>query len=545
MKLIRLLADISWVRFLLATFAGLLSGASSVGLIATIERALRETQFSKSLLAWQFVGLCCLLLVATAFSQASISRLAQQVVIKLQLHLIRSILACPLRQLEEIGTPRLLGALTEDIQAISNASAIVSNLSVSTIVLVGCFIYLCWLCVPLFLFTFVFTILGVISQNFILTKGKFLHAQARERQDKLFEHFGTVTEGIKELKLHQAKRQAFLDEDFCRTAAFVQRHRVKANDLFAIAGGTGLLLFFVPIGLLIFVVSSWLNIPLSILSSYVLTIIFTIAPFRVLLLSLPILSQANIALDKLESLRLSLVGTTEPQFANFSCDRSQWKSLRLIEVTHSYRRPGEDSCFTLGPIDLTFYPGEVVFIVGGNGSGKSTLIKLIAGLYAPEDGAIQFDEKIITDSRREWYRQMFSVVFCDFYLFDRLLGLDNLYLNSQIQDYLTLLQLDSKVTVTDGILSTTALSQGQRKRLALLTAYLEDRAIYIFDEWAADQDPIFKDIFYTQLLPELKSRGKTVIVVSHDDRYFDCCDRVVKLDYGQVVCTNDFAFTYK
>jgi putative pyoverdin transport system ATP-binding/permease protein len=140
----------------------------------------------------------------------------------------------------------------------------------------------------------------------------------------------------------------------------------------------------------------------------------------------------------------------------------------------------------------------------------------------------------ITPENRERYRQNFSAVFSDFYLFDRLLGLDRSDFDPQTQDYVVRLQLDHKVQVQDGVLSTTALSQGQRKRLALLTAYLEDRPIYVFDEWASDQDPVFKEIFYSQLLPELKHRGKTVLVISHDDRYFDCADRIVKLDYGKV-----------
>ncbi len=137
-------------------------------------------------------------------------------------------------------------------------------------------------------------------------------------------------------------------------------------------------------------------------------------------------------------------------------------------------------------------------------------------------------------SNRDWYRQHFSVVFYNFYLFERLLGLVHSNLDSRVYDYLVQLQLDHKVRVQGGILSTTALSQGQRKRLALLTAYLEDRPIYLFDEWASDQDPLFKKIFYTQLLPELKHRGKTVLVISHDDRYFHLADRIVKLDYGRV-----------
>lgn len=167
-------------------------------------------------------------------------------------------------------------------------------------------------------------------------------------------------------------------------------------------------------------------------------------------------------------------------------------------------------------------------------SGKSTLVKLLTGLYTPETGTIKFDGQSITEANREWYCQKFSVVFSDFYLFDRLLGLDDFNHDRQTQDYLEQLHLDHKVRIDNGTFSTTALSQGQRKRLALLTAYLEDRAIYVFDEWASDQDPAFKKIFYTQLLPELRSRGKAIVVVSHDDRYFDQADRIVKLDYGKV-----------
>jgi putative ATP-binding cassette transporter len=157
------------------------------------------------------------------------------------------------------------------------------------------------------------------------------------------------------------------------------------------------------------------------------------------------------------------------------------------------------------------------------------------GLYPLSDGELRLDGELITDQNREWYRQHFSVVFSDFYLFESLLGLVSPGLDAQAKDYLVQLQLDHKVEVHDGVLSTTALSQGQRKRLALLTAYLEDRPIYVFDEWAADQDPQFKELFYTQLLPELKARGKAVLVISHDDRYFHLADWALKLEYGQAV----------
>jgi putative ATP-binding cassette transporter len=140
----------------------------------------------------------------------------------------------------------------------------------------------------------------------------------------------------------------------------------------------------------------------------------------------------------------------------------------------------------------------------------------------------------VSDANRDDYRQLFSAVFGDFYLFDNLLGTPSPELDAQAREYLGLLHLEHKVKVKDGVLSTTQLSQGQRKRLALLNAYLEDRPFYLFDEWASDQDPLFKEIFYTQLLPDLKARNKTALVITHDDRYFHLADRIIKLDYGRI-----------
>jgi putative ATP-binding cassette transporter len=248
-------------------------------------------------------------------------------------------------------------------------------------------------------------------------------------------------------------------------------------------------------------------------------------------------ARANIAMGKVESLGLSLMDAAKKEAPAKEEEPEagpDWESLELVGVTHTYHRERENTTFTLGPIDLTFRPGELTFLIGGNGSGKTTLAKLITGLYSPEEGEIRFDGRPVTDENRDDYRQFFSVVFYDFFLFEKLLGLGVSRLDERAREYLAQLQLDHKVQVKDGALSTIDLSQGQRKRLALLTAFLEDRPFYIFDEWAADQDPIFRDIFYLELLPELKSKGKTVLVISHDDRYYHLGDRVIKLDYGKI-----------
>ena len=105
----------------------------------------------------------------------------------------------------------------------------------------------------------------------------------------------------------------------------------------------------------------------------------------------------------------------------------------------------------------------------------------------------------------------------------------------EVRIWVEKLKLTDKVSVENGRLSTTKLSYGQRKRLALLVAYFEESEIYVFDEWAADQDQEFREFFYREFLPAMKQQGKTMLVVSHDERYFHLADKVVKFDSGAIV----------
>jgi putative ATP-binding cassette transporter len=249
---------------------------------------------------------------------------------------------------------------------------------------------------------------------------------------------------------------------------------------------------------------------------------------------MPNLTRANVAIKKIDTITNSLDEQLLIEAASDSEVKPSWNVLELSGIQHAYRRENEESEFILGPIDLSIRSGELLFITGGNGSGKTTLAKLLVGLYIPQQGEISLDGQTITNELRDNYRQLFSVVFSDFYLFENLLGVSDFNVETKAQDYLEKLQLDHRVQIKERKLSTLELSQGQRKRLALLTAYLEDRPIYVFDEWAADQDPQFKEVFYFELLPKLKAAGKTAIVISHDDRYYHVADRVVKLNYGLI-----------
>jgi putative pyoverdin transport system ATP-binding/permease protein len=284
--------------------------------------------------------------------------------------------------------------------------------------------------------------------------------------------------------------------------------------------------------MLLFLAPKVAPMPPETLTGYIFASLYMMTPVWAVVGTIPTFMKGRVSLAKIRELGAALASGSE------SAPNVQAKqgavSIEFRDVSYVYAAPGsEEKGFELGPINLTLESGQVIFLTGGNGSGKSTLVKLITGLYVPHSGSIRLNGTIIEDADRERYREHFSAVFADFYLFQELFGLDAAARDAEIRRYLTVLRMDGKVQVRDGKFTTTALSTGQRKRLALLTAYLEDRSVYVFDEWAADQDPSYKEIFYARLLPELKQRGKCVIVVTHDDRYFHLGDRVVKLENGR------------
>ncbi|NET31523.1 MAG: cyclic peptide export ABC transporter [Cyanothece sp. SIO1E1] len=537
MNLITFLLRSSWQMMAMAIATGFLSGGSSAGLIALITHAFNDdgTATSPELIAWGFTGLALVALLTSILTRVVLIRLSQNAVFNLQMHLSRQILASELTHLEELGSPRLLATLTEDIQAISNAVFVLPALCINISIVLGCLVYITWLSWKVLLLVIVLLGVATASCGILLRLGKQSLTLAREEQDQLFKHFKAVTEGVKELKLHYHRRQDFLTADLRQTAAKFRRHNIQGLTFIATTDSWGKLIFFFAIGFVLFLLPHWLVINPQTLAGYVLTFTYLVAPMENIVNRLPLLTKASVSLQKIQTLGLSLANRAEA-IGNYTQPlQPTWKHLEFKGVTHTYQGEKEDSRFTLGPIDLTLQPGELVFVIGGNGSGKSTLAKLITGLYVPESGKICLDNQPITVLNREWYRQHFSVIFYDFYLFERLLGFNNPELDSQAQTYLRYLQLAHKVKVNQGQLSTTALSQGQRKRLTLLTAYLENRSIYLFDEWAADQDPMFKELFYTEFLSKLRDQGKTVLVISHDDSYFHVADRLIKLDYGQIV----------
>jgi putative ATP-binding cassette transporter len=536
MNLIWLLLKASWLQVAIAVFTGLVSGGTTARLIALINKAISEGFQSSNTfgdLVWQFPTLALIVVVNSIISQVLLINLSQEAVYQLRLRLSRGILSSQLRHLEKLGTPRLLATLTEDVATLNATVYAIPFICVDLAIIIGCLLYLSFLSSTVFTFTVGFVMIAVGSIQLLINRASGYLISARDEQDRLLKHFRAITEGIKELKLHSARRQEFFENELQHSAGICRDQNSAALLTFSISTGWGNLLFFVLVGLLLFVLPQVAPISPAVLSAYILTVTYLMLPMQSILDKLQALSKATVALQKIERMGLVLAGNKENYIEKQDKDTKTFSKLELKQVVHAY--PGEEeNRFSLGPVDLTFKPGEIVFIVGGNGSGKSTLAKLITGLYIPEAGEIKLDDKVITDDNREWYRQHFSVIFSDFYLFEKLLGMDKPALDEQAQEYLRQLKINHKVTIENGQLSTTELSQGQRKRLALLTAYLENRPIYLFDEWASDQDPIFREIYYKEILLNLKKRNKTVLVISHDDHYFHLADRIIKLDYGKV-----------
>ncbi|HYH78462.1 MAG TPA: cyclic peptide export ABC transporter [Longimicrobium sp.] len=531
-QLLALLLRYSKRTVVLATLAGVLSGGANAVLLALANAALHHPRpWADFRLAGAFVGVCLLVPILRAASSFLLGRLAQQMVMDLRMQLGRKILASPLRRLEEVGIPRLFAVLTEDVSAIAQALRTLPLLFVQGAIVIGCLMYLGWLSPVAFGAVLVMLALGIVTYRVPLSRGERHQRDQRELGDRLWRDYQALTSGIKELKLHGRRREALLG-DLDATGARLKRTAVASATLFAAAAGWGQMVIFGLIGTIAFVLPMVAGVRVETLTGYALVLLYLMSPLETIMDALPLITRAQVGFQKVEALGLSLGGAPDLPALPAAADEP-WHTLELAGVTHTYHREGEGD-FTLGPISLAFRPGEVVFVVGGNGSGKTTLAKLLIGLYAPASGEVRVDGEPVTDANRDAYLRRFSAVFSDFYLFDRFLGMEGAGLDAKAAEYLDKLQLSHKVTVRDGRLSSTDLSQGQRKRLALLTAFLEDRPIYLFDEWAADQDPVFKKFFYLRLLPELKARGKTVIAITHDDHYYHVADRVVKLDYGTV-----------
>ncbi|VVE79774.1 pandorabactin export ABC transporter PanG [Pandoraea sputorum] len=530
-------------RWLLAAavVASLACGVANVMLIASINRALGAPVAELGALAWRFAALAVLSMLAQMCAGALFTRLGQRTLAELRRHVSRIIVNAPLRVVESTGGARVQSVLADDANHVANFFIGLPTLVMNGAIVMGCFLYLAILSWPIFLMACVAIGLGALGYHISHTKVIRYLRTAGQRQDELFGHFQTLASGAKELKLNRRRADAFLARVLGSAIEAVRENRSRGLTLFIFSVSWVRFLFFALIGLVLFVLVGATSSNAHVATGYAIVFLYMVTPLEAMLNNIPLLTMARVASERIqkvtESMRTEDVTSSETSTTGAPL-------VRLHGITHSYYHEQQDEIFRMGPIDLTFRPGEITFLIGGNGSGKTSLAKLLTGLYVPESGEIVWNGQSVDVKNRDRYRQLFSAIFFDFHLFETLLGADDAQTDPARIDafaarWLARLHLQHKVSVTNGAFSTRDLSQGQRKRLALVAACVEDRPFLVFDEWAADQDPVFKEVFYREILPELKAQGKTVLVISHDDRYFSLADRLVKMENGQLIADGE------
>jgi putative pyoverdin transport system ATP-binding/permease protein len=541
-RLILALLKRSRGAFAVALAACVLNGIASVMLVATLNRALSTPTSADGALAGRFALCAVIALLTRVISGVLFARLSQDTMAQLREHVARRVASAELRDVERIGAAPVQSVLTDDATNVSMLFFALPNIVMHGSIVFGCLGYLAWLSWPVCLLALAAIVTGSLGYHLGDKRAIASLEAAGQSQDKLFGYLGALFAGAKELKLHRARSQQFVDGQLGAAIGEVRDHRRRAFSAYAVGVGWIIFLFYGFLGAAAFWPSLGVHADAAATAGYVVVFLFMLVPLDGLLNNIPTLNAARVSLGRIEKVMAEFGGMrVSASHAVSSTHDAAFDTLTMRGVTHSYFHERDERMFRIGPVDLTFRPGELVFIVGGNGSGKTTLAKVLTGLYEPESGVIEVDGVPVSEHGRAAYRERFTAVFNDFHLFDALLGIvdpndaSRAAADARANALVAKLALDHKVKVIDGAFSTRSLSTGQRKRLALVVAYLEDRPLYLFDEWAADQDPAFKAVFYEQLLPELRARGKTVIVVTHDDRYFSIADRVLKLENGVVV----------
>jgi len=514
----------------LASAACALAGVAA---IAAIHEMINTPVLSPKLI-WQGFSLVCLLFVFGLVSQYLFNRLGNQMMFRLRSILVKRILDTEFEHLESIGRSKIYTSLTKDVAKLGSIFTIFPFILYHGVVLIGGFAYLSQLSFVLFLISFFTIFIGYGLTIVLLKKMAVITESARADEDQVFEGFSATVHGHREMSLNSIRRKLFFHNDFIPSAANVRDKNIKAFNYWILTANWGV---FIILGLIciLFLIGQKLEITTEVLVGFTLILMFLRASVNELMSLIPTLIEAKVSINKVNSLTLAPYSPdffVKPMY-DFSSISASKPVLELKEVTYCYKSQKNNFNFSVGPVNFHINKGELVFVIGGNGSGKSTLAKLITGLYLPDNGEMNFAGIPINNGNQSWYREHFSIVYSDYFLFERLVGPEGKLDLKLANAFLNLLKMDHKVAIQNERFTTVNLSQGQQKRLALLVAYIEQRPILLLDEWAADQDPIFKAFFYRKLLPSLQQKGMSIIAISHDETYFDQADRVYQCIDGK------------
>jgi putative ATP-binding cassette transporter len=514
-----------------------LAGLTNAGLLAIIN-AGAENAANQDTNAW-LLSLFMLVIVLYIVTQRHILltsiREVERILDGIRISLSERIRQSNLAALEHIGRSEIYASVNRETVTISQAAATIVIACQSLLLVLFSIGYLAYLSMTAFVLTIIFTSLGLLMHFRRAAELTRLREESIAEENRFFDSLTDLLDGFKEVKMSEPRSEDLFQHlrGISRNAADI---KVRTGTGFAEHFIFAQAAFYLLIAVIIFVVPRMSPTYSDVITKATATILFVIGPLGGLVSSIPAFTNANVAATNI--LRVEeLLSRPDVREVNGgflpTAAAAPFESLIFHDVTFQYADKGGPA-FTVGPLSLEVRRGETIFIVGGNGSGKSTFIKLLTGLYHPQTGIISMDGTAVTPATLAWYRSRFGTIFSDYHLFERLYGLRNVDA-ARVHELLVLMELDRKTGFDGTRFTNLDLSSGQRKRLALLVTLLEDRPIFVFDEWAADQDPVFRRFFYERILDDLKKRGKSILAVTHDDMYFSVADRVVKMDFGRIV----------
>ncbi len=535
MRLLLLLLRTSRWDATTGILAGVIAGLATSGFAWTLQATIADQGAHWPRYVAAFIACWLAYGAGSVLADNRLTRVAQRAVRELRLSLSRRILAVPLPLLER-EQQRIFPVLIEDVAAVARAAENLPSAITGLVTVAGCFALLGVISLPLAAASL--ALIAVAVGGYVIPLHRFQRHLARWRAgwDGISALLDALVHGHKELQLDDRKRTAFLDrhlEPLCRRQEI---EMIRANTWETLVRRWGELLLLLGIGALLF------TLPLHGWATYeqfgrfLFVALFMLAPLATLVGFSAYLSRVSLAMDRTGQLGVLLEteGPGKDVAGTSALVQADGFSFALHEVSYRHHRDDE-APFDLGPVSLAFDRPELVFICGGNGSGKTTLLKLLCGLYPPAHGQLLAAGRVIGEAELSQHRRRFSVIFADFFLFSGLLGHEDAPADEAAR-LLREVHLEKLVAIDGaGAFSTTKLSQGQRKRLALVAALLEDKPVYIFDEWAADQDPEFRRWFYERILPGLRARGKLVLAITHDEAFYPLADRIVRLADGRIV----------
>lgn len=513
------------------------AGFSSALVLATINAAAAKAAASSHSL--RLVVFFALAACAAAYSERLVldrsARSIEAVLDRLRTRIADKLRRAELLALDRIGRSQIYASVTRETATLSQGVPVLMMTCRSGIVIVFVTFYLAAVSLPACLLTLTMAAIGTVLYIPRAQRARREIAEASARENEFYDALTHILDGLREVKLHRPRSDALLARTVAISAATAEK-KIAAYQLFAQLNTFSQVLFYLLMAAIVFVVPHYSEGGAETVTKCAAAILFLLGPFTALSGGLPTAVAAGVSASNIEYLESTLDRHLERTPAAGTAPLTAFSRIELEGIAFEYRDESGHCTFQLGPCDFEIGAGQTVFLVGGNGSGKTTLLMLLTGLYPPLSGRILLDGRPLDGARLEAYRSLFTAVFSEYHLFDRLYGLESNG-DGRIDDVLRQLEIAHKTRVVGGAFDMLELSSGQRKRLALAVALLEDRPILVFDEWAAEQDPEFRQHFYDDVLRQLKAQGKTLVIVTHDDRYYhaDYIDEVRKVQRGKLV----------